>query len=530
MPADDSPPAHASRSNAGRSGSPRLRGAALRRRLDDAGLLDAVLRGDGAPALDALTVPHVADDSRKVQPGGLFVAVPGRTTDGHAFIDKAIQNGASAVVCERVPVRFRTRHPRTAFVRVTDARAALAEIAAAHYGDPARTLEVTGVTGTNGKTTVAYLVHHMLEALGETTGLISTVEVRTGAVATNAALTTPGALELQRTLRRMVGDGCGSCAMEVSSHALDQSRVRAVDYDVALFTNLTTDHLDYHGTKAHYRAAKKRLFDGLGPDAKADVNADDEAADALVADTDARVVTVGLEDATDGGSPDGGDRDVSVRVLESTIEGLRLSIGGRERTFRLAGRFNAYNLALAYAAGRASGHAPDALLDALADAPPVPGRFERLSFDDGRTVIVDYAHTPDALENVLQTVGATMPAEGALWCVFGCGGDRDRSKRRTMGSVAEHCADRVIVTSDNPRSEEPEAIMNDIRRGMSRPGDAAWIVDRDAAIRAAAEQARAPDVVVVAGKGHETVQVVGDEKRPFDDREVAKRHFESCPQ
>jgi UDP-N-acetylmuramoyl-L-alanyl-D-glutamate--2,6-diaminopimelate ligase len=373
---------------------------------------------------------------------------------------------------------------------------------------------------------VAYLVHHMLEALGETTGLISTVEVRTGAVATNAALTTPGALELQRTLRRMLGDGCGSCAMEVSSHALDQSRVRAVGYDVALFTNLTTDHLDYHGTKANYRAAKKRLFDGLDPDATAVVNADDAAAEALVTDTDATVVTVGLDDAA-GGRP---ERDVSVQVLESTIEGLRLSIDGRERTFRLAGRFNAYNLALAYAAGRAAGHDPDALLDALADAPPVPGRFERLSFDDGRTVIVDYAHTPDALENILQTVGATMPAEGRLWCVFGCGGDRDRSKRRTMGSVAEHYADRVIVTSDNPRSEEPEAIMNDIRRGMSRPGEAAWIVDRDAAIRAAADKARPPDVVVVAGKGHETVQVVGDEKRPFDDREVAKRYFETRPQ
>jgi UDP-N-acetylmuramoyl-L-alanyl-D-glutamate--2,6-diaminopimelate ligase len=362
---------------------------------------------------------------------------------------------------------------------------------------------------------VAFLVHHLLENVGTTTGLLSTIEVRTGGDATASALTTPGPIELQRTLRRMVDDGCTACAMEVSSHALDQDRVHGLDFEVGIFTNLTADHLDYHGTPRAYRQAKKKLFDDLPTDATALYNADDEAGAQMVADTAATTVAYAL------------DRDADIRpeIVESRVEGLRLMIDGRERTFRLAGRFNAYNLAAAYGTGRALGHGADAVLDALAEAPPVPGRFEQLTFADGPTVVVDYAHTPDALETILRSVRETAADGATLWCVFGCGGDRDPTKRRTMGSIAERRADRVIVTSDNPRTEEPEAIMNDIRRGVSRPGEMQWIVDREAAIAAAAEGAAPSDVVVIAGKGHEPYQTIGTENRPFDDREMARKYF-----
>ena len=513
MPDDVSPsrrPAHASARDGRAVPWPQLR-----QRLQTAGLLRVVRRGDEAPRPNDVRLDHLADDSRKLRVDGGFIAVRGTEADGHSFIDNAIQNGAQLVVCETVPDGVRTRHPHVLFAQVTDSRRALAELAAEFYGNPADELRVVGVTGTNGKTTVAFLVHHMLDALGEPTGLLSTVEVRTGVVATNATLTTPGPLELHRTFRRMVDDGCSSCAMEVSSHALDQDRVHTVGYGTAVFTNLTADHLDYHESPTAYRDAKKKLFDGLEADATAVVNADDEASPAMVEDTQARILTYGLRTIA----------DVPVQVLDSTIDGLRLRVDGHEKSFRLAGRFNAYNLAAAYGTGRALGYDGDAVLDALAQAPPVPGRFETLRFDDGTTVVVDYAHTPDALENILQAVAATTDADAALWCVFGCGGDRDRSKRRVMGTVAEHYADRLIITSDNPRSEEPEDIMNDIRRGMDRPGDAQWIVDREAAIRAAAEQCAPGDVVLIAGKGHETYQTIGTEKRSFDDRDVAHTYF-----
>jgi len=486
----------------------------LRRRLEDAGLLEETLSGSDADP-DTLAIDALTDDSRDVKPGGAFVAIRGVDADGHSFIDMAVEKGARLVVCEAVPDRARERFPGVVFAHVTDSRAALAEAAAALYGDPADALRLVGVTGTNGKTTVAYLVHHLLEALGATTGLLSTIEVRTGASATKMALTTPGPLDLHRTLRQMVNAGCTACAMEVSSHALDQKRVHGLGYEAALFTNLSVDHLNYHGSREAYRAAKKRLFDGLGPSATALYNADDEAGSAMVADTAADAVSFALDAAA----------DIEVDLLESRTDGLRLRIDGRERRFRLAGRFNAYNLAAAYGAGTALGFAPDAVLDALADAPPVPGRFEPLRFDDGTTVIVDYAHTPDALENILQAVRDTMPEGATLWCVFGCGGDRDPSKRATMGRIAERLADRTIVTSDNPRTEEPVAILRDIRDGVQRPDAMRWIVDREEAIQAAADAATPGDVVVIAGKGHETTQTIGTDTRPFDDREIARQYF-----
>ncbi|MFP4227670.1 MAG: UDP-N-acetylmuramoyl-L-alanyl-D-glutamate--2,6-diaminopimelate ligase [Salinivenus sp.] len=487
----------------------------VRRRLAAANLLRDVLRGREAPDPDTLVIDPLTDDSRAVVPGGTFVAIRGVAADGHSFIDKAVQNGARLVVCEAVPGDVRTRRPGAVFARVTDTRAALAELAAARYGDPAEALRIVGVTGTNGKTTVAFLVHHLLATLGPPAGLLSTVEVRGAGDDATAELTTPGPLALHRLLRRMVDRGCRACAMEVSSHALSQKRVHGLDFEAAVFTNLTADHLDYHESFEAYRDAKKRLFDGLRPGATALYNADDEHGSALVADTEATPVSFALE----------APADISVSVRAQGLDGLRLTIDGHERRFRLAGRFNAYNLAAAYGVGRALGDDAEAVLDALAEAPPVPGRFEPLRAGEGPTVVIDYAHTPDALENILRSVRAAAPDEATLWCVFGCGGDRDRGKRPEMGRIAERLADRVVVTSDNPRTEAPEAILDDIRAGVERPEALQWIVDREAAIRTAAERASSSDVVVIAGKGHETTQTIGTEKRPFDDREIARKYF-----
>ncbi|MFO8098949.1 MAG: UDP-N-acetylmuramoyl-L-alanyl-D-glutamate--2,6-diaminopimelate ligase [Salinibacter sp.] len=487
----------------------------VRRRLGAAGLLRDVLRGREAPDPDTLVIDHLTDDSRAVRPGGTFVAIRGVSADGHSFIDNAVQNGVRLVVCEAVPGDVRTRCPGTVFAHVTDTRTALAELAAARYGDPAEALRLVGITGTNGKTTVACLVHHLLTALGHSAGLLSTVEVRGAGPDATAALTTPGPLALHRLLRRMVDRGRRTCAMEVSSHALTQKRVHGLDFEAAVFTNLTADHLDYHDTVAAYRDAKKRLFDGLRPGATALYNADDEAGAAMVADTEASTVSFALDRPA----------DIAVTVRAQRLDGLRLAIDGHPRRFRLAGRFNAYNLAAAYGVGRALDHDAGPVLDALADAPPVPGRFEPLHVGDGPTVVVDYAHTPDALENILRSVREAAADEADLWCVFGCGGDRDRGKRPEMGRIAERLADRVVVTSDNPRTEAPEAILDDIRAGVEQPEALRWIVDREAAIRAAADGASPADVVVIAGKGHETTQTIGTDTRPFDDRKMARKYF-----
>lgn len=497
------------------SEGPARTGAALWRRLQSAGLLAAGPHTAPPAALPSRPLGGLSDDSRTVAPDGAFVAIRGEAADGHAFIDEAVAQGAALVVCEAVPPDARERFPDTVFVRVTDARTACAEMAAAWHGDPAAALSLVGVTGTNGKTTVASLVHHLLGALGRPAGLLSTIEGRTGDETVPMSLTTPGPIALHRLLRKMVDAGCTACSMEVSSHALAQRRVHGLSYDAAVFTTLSTDHLDYHGSRRAYRAAKKRLFDGLGPDATAVYNADDEDGTAMVADTDASVVSYALDAAA----------DVEVDVLHSRVDGLRLRIDGRERDVRLAGRFNAYNLAAAYGVGRALGGEPPAVLDALAAAPPVPGRFAPVRVSEERTVVVDYAHTPDALENILRAVRATMPEEATLWCVFGCGGDRDVGKRPTMGRIAEQRADRTIVTSDNPRTEAPAAILRDIRDGVERPEAMRWIVDREDAIRAAADGAAPGDVVVIAGKGHETTQTIGSETRPFNDRAFAQKYF-----
>ncbi len=456
-------------------------------------------------------VEHLRNDSRSVEPNDLFVAIRGIDADGHLHVTAALENGASVIVGEMLP----EADSDALFVRVSSSRTAWAELSAEWFGDPSQALRMIGITGTNGKTTTAYLAHHVLTVMGEKVGLLGTIAYHIGEEEVEALHTTPDAYALHETLRQMVDEGFTSCVMEVSSHALEQARVHGIGVNVGVFTNLSRDHLDYHPSFDAYRTAKKRLFDGLTGDDIALYNLDDSAGRAMVTETRAQRVSYGQ-------SP---EADINFEVIDNRLDGLRLRIDGVERSFRLVGNFNAYNLAAAYGVGCAMDYAPSDVLNALAEAPPVPGRFEQFRFDNGTTVIVDFAHTPDALEHVLATLRSLLPNGAALWCVFGCGGDRDHSKRRIMGSIAEKLADRIMITSDNPRTEEPEAIMNDIRRGMSRPLEAGWIVDRAAAVHAVARDAAPGDVVLLAGKGHETYQLVGLEKRPFDDRELVRQYF-----
>jgi UDP-N-acetylmuramoyl-L-alanyl-D-glutamate--2,6-diaminopimelate ligase len=462
-------------------------------------------------------IAQLSHDSRAVEPGACFFALTGAEADGHLFFDKAVYHGATAAVCERLPED--DLPGLRAVVRVTDARAALAEAASVFFGQPSRALRLIGITGTNGKTTVAFLLHHALQSLGWKTGMIGTVEIRIGDRVVEATHTTPDTVALNALLDEMVATSCAACVMEVSSHALAQERVRGQRFSVGVFTNLTHDHLDYHGSFEAYGAAKARLFTGLDADAAAVVNRDDPAWNLMVRGTPAGVVTYGR--ASHGHhSPSGVDAEIAFSIEENAISGLRLRIDGESRRFRLAGAFNAYNLVAAYGTLRALGVGRAEAFDALEDAPPVPGRLETLlpEHGTGPVAVVDYAHTPDALENVLRTVRDMLPRGGHLAVVFGCGGDRDRFKRPLMGHIAEELADRVYLTSDNPRTEDPDAILRDVATGMTRQ-QATIIPDRAEAIREAVAAATPADVVVVAGKGHEPYQIVGHEKRPFDDRE-----------
>ena len=484
--------------------------------VEAAGLLASPLDAEWAD----VEITDVVHDSRRAGPGSLFGALSADTTqgrDGHTFIDAALDLGAAAALVSDgwwtdasipVPLGKGERLRSAAFVPATDTRAALAEVANAFYGLPGQDLTLLAVTGTNGKTTTVFLLHHLLTALGETAGLVGTIENRIGTARYATAYTTPESPDLQKFLRACVDGGCSAVAMEASSHGLALDRVRTLDFDVAVFTNLTQDHLDFHPTFEAYRDAKKSLFDGLAASSTAIVNADDEAYHDLVKDSAARVVTFGTRSTA----------DVRVEVLGNTVAGLRLRLDGHERQFELAGRFNALNLAAAYAAGRALGHDAEAVLDALASAPGVPGRFETVRSGDGMLGIVDYAHTPDALDNVLATAREIVPEGRELWVVFGCGGDRDAGKRPQMAAIAEARADRVVCTSDNPRTEDPAAILDDVAAGLRQPDAATRIADRQLAIRHAAEHARVGDVIVVAGKGHETYQIIGTERRDFDDR------------
>ena len=467
--------------------------------------LIAALAPEAVLGQEAVAVQDLAYDTRAVTPGALFFAVPGAQADGHDFAGEAVERGAAALVVERdvgLPV------PQLV---VADARAAMAVAADTFFGEPTNELEVAGVTGTNGKTTSAFLLHSILDAAGRRPGLLGTVESRVGGQVRPVVRTTPEAIDLQRTFREMLDAGDRSVALEASSHASVLGRLDRVRFDVLVFTNLTQDHLDFHGSMDDYYAAKRRLFMRAAPPPAA-VNVGDEWGRRLAEELQdagrAPLVTFGFAD------------DAQIRpnrlVLDGT--GARLEAGGIELHTSLRGRFNVENVLGAVAAGQLLDVGDDEIAAGVAAVTGVPGRFEAI--DEGQlfTVLVDYAHTPDSLDNVLRT--ARDFADGRVLVVFGAGGDRDRGKRPLMGRVAADLADVVLVTSDNPRSEEPLAIIQDILQGTGI--DVEIDPDRRSAIRRAVSLAEPGDVVVIAGKGHEQGQEIGPEKLPFDDREVVR--------
>ncbi|MDR2131240.1 MAG: UDP-N-acetylmuramoyl-L-alanyl-D-glutamate--2,6-diaminopimelate ligase [Odoribacteraceae bacterium] len=454
-------------------------------------------------------------DSRAVSAGYLFVARRGVHVDGHAFIERAIAAGAVAVLAEELPA---ARYPGVVYVRCAGSAAALGIVAANFYGNPSRAMTVVGVTGTNGKTTTATLLYELVRRLGHSAGLLSTVCNYIGDERVDTACTTPDALEINALMRKMVDAGCRYCFMEVSSHAVDQERISGLAFDGAIFSNITHDHLDYHKTFKAYIEAKKAFFDRLPKEAFALTNADDKNGAVMLQNTSARRYTYACKRVA----------DFTGKSVERHLDGTLLSLDGREVWVKFTGDFNAYNLLAVYAAARLLGFSAEELLPAMSLLVPVSGRFETLLSRDGVMAIVDYAHTPDALENVLSTI-ERLKGAGSVITVVGAGGDRDRTKRPAMAAAACRYSDRVILTSDNPRSEVPERIIEEMYAGV--PDEArervVKITDRQEAIRAALRLARRGDLVLVAGKGHENYQEIKGVKYPFDDKEVINNVFKS---
>ncbi len=465
-----------------------------------------------------IDVHRIQYDSRKVERGDCFVALRGAGTDGHKFVEAAVEKGAKVVVLEQdatLPDPY-FMHMHVVKVVVPDSRKALARMSANYFGNPAQDLTMVGVTGTNGKTTTTHLIKSILEAAGRQTGLIGTIEYKIGNEVIPATHTTPESLELNEILAHMLHAGCQAVSMEVSSHALHQSRVFSLKYDVAVFTNLTQDHLDYHGTMEEYFQAKKILFDNLTDKATAVVNCDDEWGRKLVSSTGAQSMTFGASDAA----------QVRATDIHLTLDGssftVRSQSNDRQITSPLVGRFNVYNTLAAYTSGLALGIPHETIAAGIQKLTNVRGRFERIASPRGWSAIVDYAHTPDALEKCLRTIHDVLPKErrGRIITVFGAGGDRDKTKRPLMGKIAGSLSDLVIVTSDNPRTENPDRIIDDILAGIPRESTVIRESDRRKAIHTALRQAERGDVILVAGKGHEDYQVIGKEKIHFSDREI----------
>ncbi|MBL8002231.1 MAG: UDP-N-acetylmuramoyl-L-alanyl-D-glutamate--2,6-diaminopimelate ligase [Flavobacteriales bacterium] len=454
-------------------------------------------------------------DSRAVVPFTAFVAIRGTKSDGHAFIPQAIAQGASAIICEQLPDELKEG---VTYVRVADAQNALALMAANFFDHPSRELTLVGVTGTNGKTSTATLLFRLFRALGFKCGLISTVECRIGQRTIASTHTTPDAVRLNELLAEMVREKVTHCFMEVSSHSVVQERITGLHFDVAVFTNITHDHLDYHGTFAEYIKAKKRFFDQLGDDAVALVNVDDANSGVMVQNTKATRRSYGVRNMADH----------HARIIENQLTGLHLNIDGHDVYTRLVGEFNASNLLAVYSVAMVLGQQPIDVLTALSDLEPPRGRFQVVRGAGGVIGIVDYAHTPDALKNVLSTINDVCGEEERVITVVGCGGDRDRAKRPVMARIAAELSHQVVLTSDNPRSEDPNTIIHEMRTGLA-PGDLSRVLvnaDRLEAIRMAVSMARPGDVVLVAGKGHETYQEIKGVKHPFDDAAVLKETLE----
>ncbi len=462
-------------------------------------------------------VSGVELDSRKVQNQCLFIAVRGKEADGHSFIRQAIKEGAIAIICEDPSV---VSDPNVTIVEVKNSREVVGVLASNFFDHPSRKLKLIGVTGTNGKTSVVQLSHHLFMSLGAHSGMLSTIENKIGFDKLDASLTTPDAVSLQRLLAQMVASDCRYAFMEVSSHALDQHRTAGCKFDVAVFTNISHDHLDYHGSFNKYIAAKKSFFDRLESDAVALINIDDRRGEVMVQNSKAKVNHFALKKAA----------TFKGKILDNSVDGLHLLIDDVELHAQLFGAFNASNLLATYAIARVMGHEKIDVLKQLSTLKPPRGRMEVVK-DDRRRIVafVDYAHTPDALENVLRTLNEIKRRNQQIITVVGCGGNRDHIKRPMMAEIAVRYSHQVILTSDNPRNEDPGEIIRQMETGVPKEqkSKVLSITDRRVAIRVASALSQEEGIVLVAGKGHETYQEVMGEYKPFDDREVLKSIFSS---
>ena len=455
-----------------------------------------------------IPIEKVRFDSRKVSEGDLFVAVKGTQVDGHEYIRAAIEKGASAIICEHEIERIEN----ITVVQTENSSKALGIIASNYYGNPSSKLKLVGITGTNGKTTTVFLLYSLFRKLGYNVGLLSTILNKINDDKLPSTHTTADALQINQLLKKMVDAGCTHCFMEASSHAIDQNRIAGLNYDVAVFTNITHEHLDYHLTFDSYIKAKKKLFDDLDPDSFALVNADDKRSNIMLQNTRAEKKTFGIKSMS----------DYKARILANSLQGLELDIDNFKIWFNLIGDFNAYNLIAAYGVSLILDEDPEQVLVALSSLTPVPGRFERIPLKSNVIAIIDYAHTPDALNNVLKTIASVRTKNEQVITLVGCGGNRDKEKRPIMAEIACKLSNRVIFTSDNPRDEDPETIIEEMKLGVKASDfkKTLTIVDRKEAIKTALALSKDYDIILIAGKGHEEYQEIKGVKKDFSDKKV----------
>lgn len=461
-----------------------------------------------------VAIEKICFDSREIEKFSLFIAVSGTQVDGHQYIAKGIEDGAIAIICEQIPEEIKED---VTYIRVKSSSAALGVVAANFYENPASQIKLIGITGTNGKTTTATLLHDLYTELGCKCGLLSTVVNKIGTEEIESTHTTPDAIQLNALLRYMITEGCEYCFMEVSSHAIHQNRITGLDFAGGVFTNITHDHLDYHKTFDEYLKAKKLFFDGLSENAFALVNKDDKNGMVMMQNTNAKKVTYALKSMS----------DYSCKVMESDFSGMQLNIDGSEVWTKLIGQFNAYNLLAIYSTAVLLGQEKLTVLTAMSNLVSVDGRFQYVKSANNIAGIVDYAHTPDALKNVLKTINDIRTGNEQVITLVGCGGDRDKEKRPVMAKIACELSDKIILTSDNPRSENPDEIIKDMRQGVDgiHFKKVLAIVNREEAIRTACSLANDGDIILVAGKGHEKYQEINGEKMPFDDMEILDSTF-----
>ncbi|MCK4287646.1 MAG: UDP-N-acetylmuramoyl-L-alanyl-D-glutamate--2,6-diaminopimelate ligase [Bacteroidales bacterium] len=464
--------------------------------------------------LTDIEISSVAFDSREVKPGCVFVAVKGTNVDGHNFIDDSIQKGAVAVVCEKFPQNLKDG---ITYIKVKNSGFALGVLSSNFFDNPSSKLILVGITGTNGKTTVATLLHQLFILLGYKTGLLSTIQNKINEQDIPATHTTPDAPKINEIISKMVDSDCLYCFMEVSSHAIDQNRIAGLDFAGAIFTNISHDHLDYHKTFKNYLKTKKRFFDLLPSGAFALSNIDDKNGKIILQNTKAKSKTYSLKHKS----------DFKCKIIENQIEGLQLNIDGEDVWFRIIGNFNAYNLLAVYATAILLGEEKSKVLTALSSLKTVEGRFEYIKTQNNIIAIIDYAHTPDALKNILDAISAIRTKNEQLITVVGAGGDRDKKKRSLIGKIASEKSDKVILTSDNPRSEVPEQIIEEIKNGVDPVNykKVISITNRKEAIKTACVLARAGDIILVAGKGHEKYQEIKGIKYPFNDKQILKEYL-----